>query len=216
RKAHRIEIVEHLGSVMLDLREQNGLERRRALHALLTRPPALQHFVVSIGEEGFGRAIEHRLEKMRRTKTIVQEHVATCRESRGICRKLVQSRQIGRIETAILEQTHWLCGPRQQPFHVQVWPDPANGFPIPALRCRQVANRLSERRLVDELGKCRDLPLDQLRGPTGQRSIQPFRHRRVEADLAARGADAFGHQVRHRLPRHHLGHAVGRFAGFRQ
>ncbi|MCP2218478.1 hypothetical protein [Bradyrhizobium elkanii] len=61
---------------MLDLREQNGLERRRFLHALLTRPLALQHLIVAIREEGFSCAVEHGLEKMRGAKPIMQKHAA--------------------------------------------------------------------------------------------------------------------------------------------
>ncbi|WP_275185408.1 hypothetical protein [Bradyrhizobium sp. CSA112] len=59
--------------MMLDLGEQDGFKRRLARNPLLTRPTALQDFVVAIGEERLGNSIKHRLEKMQRAEAVIQE-----------------------------------------------------------------------------------------------------------------------------------------------
>ena len=82
---------------MLDLSEQDGLERRLARDALLARPAALQDLVVAIGEEGLRRTVEHRLKEMRRAETVVQKHAPPLREALRVGRELVQPRQIRRI-----------------------------------------------------------------------------------------------------------------------
>ena len=106
RKAHWVEVVEHVGAVVLDLREQNGLGRAVRRHALLRRPHPLQNRVVGVGEECRVVTAQHRLEKMTRPEPVIEERIQPLAEGLLAGRQLVEPRQVRRIDCGVLKQAH--------------------------------------------------------------------------------------------------------------
>src|SRR6266550_9514554 len=101
-----INIVEHIRAVMLDLGQKNLFKRTSRRHSVFARPIILKQCVISIREKCIRFAGKHRLQKMQRAKPVIQKDAAPLLECRCISRQAIKMMQVGRIETAILEQAH--------------------------------------------------------------------------------------------------------------
>src|SRR6266576_3929935 len=66
RVTQGIEIIENLGSMVLDLGEQNIFKRGLGANSVFARPLPLQDIVVAISEECIRIAVQHRLQEMQR------------------------------------------------------------------------------------------------------------------------------------------------------
>src|SRR4029079_1072303 len=111
-EAYGIYVVENLGPVMLDLRQQDGFERSVGSQSVLRRPLPLQHLIVAVGKKGTLVTIEHGLQEVKGAEPVVQEYTTPLFKPRHPSCKLVQPRQIRRIQTTILEETHEPHEPR--------------------------------------------------------------------------------------------------------
>ena len=89
--------------MLLDLRQQDIFKRRAPRHAILARPAALQDFIIAIGEKCLCIAIQHRLQKVKRAKSVIQEDTPPRLESRRFRGKLIEANEIRRIDRAVLE-----------------------------------------------------------------------------------------------------------------
>src|SRR6266403_1053718 len=134
RVTHGIEVIEHFGSMVLDLREQNIFKRCLGANSVFARPLPLQGIVVAISEECIRIAVQHRLQEMQRAKSIFQEDTTTLFKTERFRRQYIETNQIRRLEPAILEKTHVLRSPCHHPFSVQIGPYPSDRLPVPRLR----------------------------------------------------------------------------------
>src|SRR5262249_54051050 len=97
---------------------------------------------------------------------------------------------------------------RHYPFHVQVRPYPPDRFPVPSLGSRQALNLVTQLGFIDKFGESRHLPLDKRLRPVGKRPVEPFWHRRIEAEFPPAGPDRLWHAALHCLTRDPLGPAA--------
>src|SRR5262245_5770696 len=113
-----VEIVEHIGTMLLDLRAQDLGGGGPWIHAVFAGPDPLNFDIVAIGQEGPLGALFDRQEDVNRAFPELQERVHLSRKCRLPAGYLMNFRAQRRIVSAILKEPHenGLCGcrtPRQ-------------------------------------------------------------------------------------------------------
>ena len=109
--ARRIEIVEHVRTVLFDLRFQDFVERCARAQAMLARPNSLNVLVIAIGEKCPFGALINGQEDMSCRLPEIQKCIDLTGEGRTVFGQFANPRAKRRIISGILEEPHKLSIP---------------------------------------------------------------------------------------------------------
>ncbi len=107
----RIEIVEHVGTVVFNLRLQDIAQRRTRTQAAFARPNPLDILVITIGKKRPFSSLINGQKDVRRRLSKIQKCVNLTRKRRTILGQFTYLRTQGGIVSGILEEPHKLCIP---------------------------------------------------------------------------------------------------------